>query len=77
MMGKFNLHRVGQVQKALKPSTSVNVSKKVKLKFKAKVLQRQARFIVANPWMDYTTDGYGRASHDEIGEEFQGTRQLV
>lgn len=50
------LHRVNQVQKALKPSTAVKVSKLIKLKFKAKVLQREARLIVDNPWIDYSTE---------------------
>ncbi|OUR93486.1 hypothetical protein A9Q84_18610 [Halobacteriovorax marinus] len=49
------MHRVGSVQKALKPQTSVAVSKFVKFKFKARVLQGKALMYVENPWVQNTT----------------------
>ena len=47
------LYNVGQAQKALKPSAEVGVFSKVKLKFKAQIILRQARLHVENPWVQY------------------------
>ncbi|WP_417335353.1 hypothetical protein [Halobacteriovorax marinus] len=49
------LHRVGKVQKALKPQTRVEVSKNLKFKFKARVLQGKALMFVENPWVNNET----------------------
>jgi hypothetical protein len=50
------LHRVGQVQKALKPNAEAKVSEKIKIKFKARVLQGEAIVRVDNPWVEYRTN---------------------
>lgn len=47
------LHKVGQVQEALKPNTTVEVSPLLKFRFRARVLEREARMIVENPWFEY------------------------
>ena len=49
------LHRVGKVQKALKPQTAVQVSRNVRFKFKARVLQGKALMFVDNPWINNET----------------------
>ena len=49
------LAAVGKAQKALKPNTKVSISKNVKLKFKARVLQGMAIMRVVNPYVDYNT----------------------
>lgn len=46
------LHTVGQVQEALKPNTTVEVSPLLKFRFKARVIQREVRLLVENPWME-------------------------
>lgn len=46
------LHTVGQVHQTLRPNTEVGISKKVKVKFKARVLQGKAIARVDNPWVD-------------------------
>jgi hypothetical protein len=48
-------HKVGQVQKALKPKAEVAISSKVKLKFKAKVLEQKAILELRNPYVEYKT----------------------
>jgi hypothetical protein len=50
-----SLHRVGSVQKALKPQTRVEIAKNFKLKFKARVLQGKALMYVENPWVNNQT----------------------
>lgn len=50
------LHKVGTVQKALKPSSTVQFSKKFKLRFKARVLQRSASFYLINPYFNNSLD---------------------
>ncbi len=45
------LHRVGQFQKALKPNTEARISKRVKIRFKARVLEGKAIVRVENPWV--------------------------
>ncbi len=49
------LHRVGKVQKALKPQTRVEVSRNLRFKFKARVLQGKALMFVENPWINNET----------------------
>ncbi|PIK13954.1 hypothetical protein [Halobacteriovorax sp. JY17] len=49
------LHRVGKVQKALKPQTAVQVSRNLRFKFKARVLQGKALMFVENPWINNET----------------------
>ncbi|MGZ3787498.1 MAG: hypothetical protein ACXVLQ_03195 [Bacteriovorax sp.] len=46
------LQKVSNVEKSLRPNTSVPVSKYVSLKFKARVLQGKAIMEVKNPWLD-------------------------
>jgi hypothetical protein len=47
------LKKLDTVQKALTPSSTVPVSKTVKVKFKARVLQGKAMMVVDNPYIDY------------------------
>ena len=69
------LHTVGQVQEALKPNTTVEVSPLLKFRFRARVLEREARMIVENPWFEYDAqvglDGYAvmnmRKRFDQLG----------
>lgn len=49
------LHRVGKVQKALKPQTRVEVNRYLKFKFKARVIQGKALMFVENPWVKNET----------------------
>ena len=49
------LHQVGQVQKALKPNTKVDVNKYIKLRFKARVLQGKAIMKIENPYVEADT----------------------
>jgi hypothetical protein len=49
------LHTVGKVQKALRPQTKVALTRTVKLRFKARVLQGKAIVKVENPYVDYQT----------------------
>jgi len=49
-------HRVGQVQKALKPKAEVSISSKVKLKVKARLLEQKAILELHNPYVEYKTD---------------------
>lgn len=49
------LATMGAVQNALKPTTKVNFSKNVRVKFKAQVLQGYAAIQVENPYVDYVT----------------------
>ncbi|TNF00837.1 MAG: hypothetical protein EP326_05845 [Deltaproteobacteria bacterium] len=46
------LHTVGQVHQTLRPNTEVGISQKVKIKFKARLLQGRAIARVENPWVD-------------------------
>jgi hypothetical protein len=50
------LHRVGQVQKALKPNVEAKFGQNIKLKLKARVLQGRATIHVKNPWIKAETD---------------------
>lgn len=50
------LHKVGSVQKALRPSSTVKFSKQFKLKFKARVLQRSASLYLINPYFQNSLD---------------------
>lgn len=49
------LHRVKQIHQALRPSTSANIGKSVKIKFKARLLQAEGRILVDNPWVRVET----------------------
>jgi hypothetical protein len=46
------LHTVGQVQEALKPNTTVEVSPLLKMRFRARVIQREVTLLVENPWVE-------------------------
>jgi hypothetical protein len=46
------LHKVGKMEKNLRPNTAVNISKNFGLKFKARVLQGKAVMEVKNPWVE-------------------------
>ncbi|MCO4793165.1 MAG: hypothetical protein KC493_05615 [Bacteriovoracaceae bacterium] len=46
------LHAVGKVHQTLRPNTEVGLTKKIKVKFKARVLQGRAIARVENPWVD-------------------------
>jgi hypothetical protein len=50
------LHKVGTVQKALKPQSTVQFSKQFKLRFKARVLQRSASLYLVNPYFNNSLD---------------------
>jgi hypothetical protein len=49
------LHNVGKAQKALRPQTKVSITKNIKMKFKAKVLQGHAHVDIINPWLEQRT----------------------
>ncbi|MCK5074017.1 MAG: hypothetical protein KAQ98_11365 [Bacteriovoracaceae bacterium] len=49
------LHTVGKMQRALKPTGTVGIGRKIKFKFRARVVQGEGRIIVINPWVDYHT----------------------
>lgn len=46
------LHKMGKVEKNLRPNASVNVSKNFGFKFKARVLQGKAIVELKNPWIE-------------------------
>lgn len=46
------LNKVGQVQKTLRPSSQVQIAGKVKLKFKARLLQGKASVALENPYVE-------------------------
>lgn len=50
------LATVGQVQSALKPTTEVGIAEKIKLKFKAQMLEGDARVTLENPMVDTYTE---------------------
>lgn len=50
------LHRVGQLEKALRPKVEAQVSKRIKIKVKARVLQAKAIVRVDNPWVEHNTE---------------------
>lgn len=47
------LHRIKTAEKALSPKVEAKVAKNVKIKFKARVLQRMGKLLVKNPLVDY------------------------
>lgn len=49
--------QIGKVHKALKPRTKLNLSKSVRVKFKARVLQGKATMILENPLVDASLEG--------------------
>ena len=50
------LHRVGQLEKALKPNVEAQISKRIRIKVKARVLQAKAIVRVDNPWVESNTE---------------------
>lgn len=46
------LHKVNAVQQALKPDTEATITKNIKVRFKARVLQGEGIVNVENPWVD-------------------------
>jgi hypothetical protein len=50
------MQSVGQAQKALAPSAQVGISKNVKVKFRARVLQGKASMAIENPYLDHETE---------------------
>lgn len=46
------MHKIGKVEKSMKPNASVGVNKYISLKFKARVLQGKAIVEVRNPWIE-------------------------
>ena len=46
------LHRVGQIEKAVKPETEAKITDNIKLSLKARVLQGRAIVLVKNPYVD-------------------------
>lgn len=68
-------HSVGQVHKALKPSTRVNISQDIDLKFKLRVLQGKAFVNVKNPWLNLVGElGFNGHMNLEASKEFQGPK---
>ncbi len=57
------LHKVGRVEKSLRPNATVAVSKYISFKFKVRVLQGRAIMEVKNPWVDCnaTVNARGKA----------------
>lgn len=69
------LASVGKAQKALKPNTKVSISKNVKLKFKARVLQGMAIMKIVNPYVDYKASySFGGGIDMKMKKEFKGVR---
>lgn len=69
------LANVGRAQKALKPNTKVSISKNVKLKFKARILQGTAIMRVVNPYVDYrTTYSFSDGLNMNMRKEFKNYR---
>jgi len=52
------LHSVGQAHQALRPKTKVQISKNIKIRLKARVLQGKAIIKVENPYVEYETRLY-------------------
>lgn len=50
------LAAVGQVQNALRPSSELGIAEKIKLKFKAQVLEGDAKVTLENPMLDTYTE---------------------
>lgn len=50
------LQRVSNVRQALRPDTTAAISKNIKLKFKARVLQMRGIMRVINPWVESETE---------------------
>lgn len=50
------LHKVGKVQQALRPDSTVSFSDRFKLKFKARILQGQASVYLINPYFENSLD---------------------
>lgn len=49
------LHRVGQLQKALKPSAEIKVSNNLKFKFKGRILEGEANIMLNSSYFNYLT----------------------
>lgn len=66
------LHRVKKVEQALAPKVEARIVKNVRLRFKARVLQRKARIIVANPYLtsDVVLLTSGKATA-RLGKDFK------
>ena len=47
------LHRIGQVEQALTPKVEAKVASNIKIKIKARVLQRTGTLIIDNPYVEY------------------------
>jgi hypothetical protein len=50
------LHRVGQLQKALKPSATLKVSNHFKFKFKARILEGEVKVMLDSTFFKYQTE---------------------
>lgn len=50
------LHTLGQVQSALKPTSKIDISKSLRFRFKAQVLQGSASVRVENPYVETTAN---------------------
>ena len=69
------LHRVGQLQKALKPSAVIKVSDHFKFKFKGRILEGEAKIMLDSTFFKYQTEVNRKGevnmklyrSFDEIG----------
>jgi hypothetical protein len=69
------LASVGKAQKALKPNTKVSISRNIKLKFKARILQGTAIMKVVNPYVDYkATYSFSDGVKMNMKKEFKGVR---
>jgi len=72
------LASVGRAQKALKPNTKVNISKNIKIKFKARVLQGMAIMKVVNPYVDYrATYSFSDGVNMNMKKEFKSMRAVA
>ena len=70
--------KVGKAQKALRPNTSVGVSKNIKIKFRAKVLRGLAIMRVDNPYVDYnTTYSLSSGLRMNLSKEFKSIRTVA
>tara|TARA_R110000868_G_scaffold164359_20_gene396962 strand:+ start:1744 stop:2478 length:735 start_codon:yes stop_codon:yes gene_type:complete len=73
-------HNIGQVEQALRPNAEAQISSKVSLKLRARVLQGKAILLVNNPWLDYNATIKMNGSVDmHVGKELKefGVRTAI
>ena len=60
------------MEKALSPKAEAQIARNIKIKFKARVLQRKGKLLVNNPYVDYQVDVYTSGQVDmHLGKEIK------